>query len=87
MSLSLPPLRDRPEDFIPLAESFLERYSTRILEKVMRRSNWSQTKAAELLRLQRTYLARLLKQKGIKQGRTRHLEFTLRLALEVRHPI
>jgi DNA-binding NtrC family response regulator len=144
VSLSLPPLRDRPEDIIPLAEYFLdrhvkemnkrsrkfskkaleaircytwpgnireldnavsravvlgvdeeitpellgmgggndddgeidnlpyhdalERFSTRILEKAMRRTNWSQTKAAELLGLQRTYLARLLKQKGIQQG-------------------
>lgn len=144
VSLSLPPLRDRPEDIVPLAEYFLERhvremnkrsrkfskkaleaircytwpgnireldnaisravvlgvdeeispdllgmgggkedldeidnlpyheaierYSLRILEKAMRRTNWSQTKAAELLGLQRTYLARLLKQKGIQQG-------------------
>jgi len=144
VNLSLPPLRDRPEDIIPLAEYFLdrhvremnkrtrkfskkarevircytwpgnireldnaiaravvlgadeeispdllgmssgkddleeidnlpyhealERYSTHILEKAMRRSNWSQTKAAELLDLQRTYLSRLLKQKGIQQG-------------------
>ncbi|MGD9852101.1 MAG: sigma-54-dependent transcriptional regulator [Nitrospirales bacterium] len=144
VSLSLPPLRDRPEDIIPLAEYFLdrhlremnkrnrkfskkaletircytwpgnireldnaiaravvlgvdeeispdllgmgggkddleeidnlpyhealERFSALILEKAMRRSNWSQTKAAELLGLQRTYLARLLKQKGIQQG-------------------
>ncbi len=33
----------------------------------MRRTNWSQTKAAELLGLQRTYLSRLLKQKQIQQ--------------------
>jgi DNA-binding NtrC family response regulator len=61
-------LRDRPEDFIPLAEYFLEQYSTRILEKAMRRSNWSQTKASELQGLQRTYLVRPLKQNGIQQG-------------------
>jgi len=34
----------------------------------MRRSNWNQSKAAELLSLQRTYLSRLLKQKGVQQG-------------------
>jgi DNA-binding NtrC family response regulator len=144
VNLSLPPLRDRPEDIIPLAEHFLgrhvremkrrkrkfskaaietmrcyswpgnireldnaiaravvlgvdeeittellglggsqddletldnlpyhdaiERFSTNILEKAMRRSNWNQSKAAELLSLQRTYLSRLLKQKNIQQG-------------------
>jgi DNA-binding NtrC family response regulator len=143
VNLSLPPLRDRPEDIIPLAEYFLERhvremkrrtrifskaameamrcyawpgnireldnaiargvvlgvdevintellglggsqdeldvldnlsyhnalerFSTHILEKAMRRSNWNQSKAAELLGLQRTYLSRLLKQKNIQQ--------------------
>jgi len=143
VNLSLPPLRDRPEDIIPLAEYFLarhiremkrrhrifsktameamrcyawpgnireldnaiargvvlgvdeemtaellglsesqdeldvldnlpyhdalERFSTHILEKAMRRSNWNQSKAAELLDLQRTYLSRLLKQKNIQQ--------------------
>nr|MBA3967281.1 sigma-54-dependent Fis family transcriptional regulator [Nitrospirales bacterium] len=46
----------------------LDRFGTRILEQAMRRSNWSQTKASELLGLQRTYLSRLLKQKGIQQG-------------------
>jgi len=45
----------------------LERFSTHILEKAMRRSNWNQSKAAELLDLQRTYLSRLLKQKNIQQ--------------------
>lgn len=46
----------------------LERFSTHILEKAMRRSNWNQSKAAELLELQRTYLSRLLKQKNIQQA-------------------
>ncbi|GJL64320.1 MAG: hypothetical protein NPIRA04_29740 [Nitrospirales bacterium] len=139
VSLSTPPLRERPEDIIPLAEHFLdlhiremkrpqkrftketikamqrfswpgnirelsnaiaravvlgrdeeivpeqlglgpwgvdpfqegenlsyhdaiERYSRHILEQALRRSNWSQTKAADLLQLERTYLSRLLKQ-------------------------
>ena len=145
VSLSLPPLRDRPEDIIPLAEYFLDRhvremkrqkrkfskaaidamrcslwqgnireldnaiaravvlgveeeispellglgsgqrdemenldnlpyhealdlFSKHILERAMRRSNWSQTKAAELLGLQRTYLSRIVKQKNIQQS-------------------
>ena len=144
VNLSLPPLRDRPEDIIPLAEFFLDRhvremkrrkrkfsksaletmrcylwpgnireldnaiaravvlgveeeistdllgldgskdeledldnlpyhealdrFGTNILEQAMRRSNGSQTKAAELLGLQRTYLSRLIKQKCIQQG-------------------
>ncbi len=144
VNLSLPPLRDRPEDIIPLAEYFLarhlremnrrnrkfsksaietmrcylwpgnireldnaiaravvlgvedeistdllglggskdeleeldnlpyhealDRFSTHVLEKAMRRCNWSQTKAAELLGLQRTYLSRLVKQKSIQQS-------------------
>ena len=35
----------------------IEQFSRHILEKAMRRSNWSQSKAAELLSLQRTYLS------------------------------
>ena len=46
----------------------IDRFGTHILEQAMRRSNWSQTKAAELLGLQRTYLSRLIKQKNIQQG-------------------
>jgi len=34
----------------------------------MRRSNWNQSKAAELLSLQRTYRSRLLKQKNVQQS-------------------
>jgi len=40
-------------------------YSRRILEEAMRRAGWNQTKAAELLGLQRTYLTRLIKQRGV----------------------
>ena len=61
--------KDDLEDFdnLPYHEA-LDRYSTHLLEKAMRRSNWSQTKASEILGLQRTYLSRLLKQKNILQG-------------------
>ncbi len=44
----------------------LERFSRHILEQALRRTGWSQTKAADLLHLQRTYLSRLLKQKNIQ---------------------
>ena len=44
----------------------LERFSRHILEQALRRTGWSQTKAADLLQLQRTYLSRLLKQKNIQ---------------------
>jgi DNA-binding NtrC family response regulator len=53
-------------DNLPYHEA-LDRFGSRILEQALHRSNWSQTKAAELLGLQRTYLSRLLKQKGIQQ--------------------
>ena len=45
----------------------IDRFSRHILEQALRRSNWSQTKAADLLHLQRTYLSRLLKNKNIQQ--------------------
>ncbi len=54
-------------DNLPYHEA-LDRFSTHILEQAMRRSNWSQTKAAELLDLQRSYLSRLIKQKNIQQA-------------------
>ena len=54
-------------DNLPYHEA-IERYSSHILEKAMRRSNWNQSKGAELLGLQRTYLSRLLKQKNIQQN-------------------
>lgn len=43
----------------------MEQYSRKVLEEALRRAGWNQTKAAELLGLQRTYLTRLIKQRGI----------------------
>lgn len=43
----------------------MEAYSRKLLEEALRRAGWNQTKAAELLGLQRTYLTRLIKQRGI----------------------
>ena len=49
----------------------MEEHSRHIIARAIERSGGNQTKAAELLRLQRTYLARLLKQQRDRQdGRT-----------------
>ena len=60
-------------DLLPEGENLpyheaIERYSRHILEQALRRTGWSQTKAADLLHLQRTYLSRLLKQKNIQHS-------------------
>ncbi len=44
----------------------MEAYSRKLLEEALRRAGWNQTKAAELLGLQRTYLTRLIKQRGVQ---------------------
>ncbi|MBD0305701.1 MAG: sigma-54-dependent Fis family transcriptional regulator [Nitrospiraceae bacterium] len=51
-------------DQLPYHEA-MERYSRSIIMRALRNADGSQTKAAELLHLQRTYLARLIKQKNI----------------------
>jgi DNA-binding NtrC family response regulator len=43
----------------------MEHTSRRLLLDALRRSSWNQTKAADALGLQRTYLTKLLRQKGI----------------------
>ena len=43
----------------------MEAYSRQILEEALRRTEWNQTRAAEELGLQRTYLTKLLRQKEI----------------------
>jgi DNA-binding NtrC family response regulator len=43
----------------------MEAYSRKIIEDALRRNGWNQTKAAEELGLQRTYLTKLLRQKHI----------------------
>lgn len=48
----------------PYHES-METYSRKVIEDALRRHGWNQTKAAEELRLQRTYLTKLLRQKHI----------------------
>ncbi|MGH7260760.1 MAG: sigma-54-dependent transcriptional regulator [Nitrospiraceae bacterium] len=46
----------------------MERHSIAIIRRALDRAGGSQTNAAELLKLQRTYLARLIKQKGISDS-------------------
>jgi DNA-binding NtrC family response regulator len=46
----------------------MEQHSIAIIRRALERADGSQTNAAELLKLQRTYLARLIKQKGINSG-------------------
>lgn len=43
----------------------MEAYGKKVLEDALRRNRWNQTKAAEDLRLQRTYLTKLLRQKNV----------------------
>jgi len=43
----------------------MEQYSRKVIEEALRRAGWNQTKAAELLGLQRTYLTRLIRQRGV----------------------
>ena len=43
----------------------MEHYSRTVIEEALRRTGWNQTKAAELLGLQRTYLTRLIRQRGV----------------------
>jgi len=43
----------------------MEAYSQKLIETALQRSGWNQTKAAELLGLQRTYLTRILREKQI----------------------
>jgi DNA-binding NtrC family response regulator len=43
----------------------MDAYSRKIIEEALRRNGWNQTRAAEELGLQRTYLTKLLRQKEI----------------------
>jgi DNA-binding NtrC family response regulator len=43
----------------------IDAYSRKIIEEALRRNDWNQTRAAEELGLQRTYLTKLLRQKAI----------------------
>ncbi len=45
----------------------MDAYSQKLIETALERSGWNQTKAAELLGLQRTYLTRILREKQISR--------------------
>ncbi len=53
----------------------MEQHSIAIIRRALERAGGSQTNAAELLKLQRTYLARLIKQKGIGTSDTSSVDF------------
>jgi DNA-binding NtrC family response regulator len=57
---------DQPGEYelLPYHES-MEQHSRHIIQLALKRASGSQTRAAELLKLQRTYLARLIKQKNL----------------------
>lgn len=45
----------------------MDAYSQKLIETALRRAGWNQTKAAELLGLQRTYLTKILREKQISR--------------------
>ena len=53
---------DKPDS---LYYEALDRYSRKLIEEALTRVGWNQTKAAKALGIQRTYLTKLLRQKGI----------------------
>lgn len=62
-----------PQDLVETDEEILfhdsvKHHKRRIIIRALTKANWSQTKAAELLGLQRTYLARLIHQLDIDIG-------------------
>jgi DNA-binding NtrC family response regulator len=48
-----------------LYHEMMEAYSRKLIEEALQRNGWNQTRAAEELGLQRTYLTKLLRQKDI----------------------
>jgi DNA-binding NtrC family response regulator len=62
LSIEMDPSEDWSLDY----HAGMEAYSRKLLEEALRRVGWNQTKAAELLGLQRTYLTRLLKQRRVQ---------------------
>jgi len=47
----------------------MDEYSKKVLETALRQNGWNQTRAAEALKLQRTYFTKLLRQKQISGHR------------------
>jgi DNA-binding NtrC family response regulator len=66
--LSLPETAEHaPRDAAPPGpyHEAMETYSKKVIEEALRRNGWNQTKAAQELGLQRTYLTKLMRQKNI----------------------
>lgn len=61
----LPVEVDFAEDESLPYHAVMEHYSRKVIEEALRRTGWNQTRAAELLGLQRTYLTRLIRQRGV----------------------
>jgi DNA-binding NtrC family response regulator len=61
----LPVEADFAEDDSLNYHAVMEQYSRKVIEEGLRRAGWNQTKAAELLGLPRTYLTRLIRQRGV----------------------
>lgn len=61
----LPVEADFAEDQSLNYHAVMEQYSRKVIEEGLRRAGWNQTKAAELLGLQRTYLTRLIRQRDV----------------------
>ncbi len=62
------PARPTHPDYLDLPyHASMEEHSRHIIARAIERADGNQTKAAELLRLQRTYLARLIKRQKLRQ--------------------
>lgn len=66
-SAPAPPVSHEPETTQRIGpyHEMMEAYSRKVLEEALRRNGWNQTRAAEELKLQRTYFTKLLRQKQI----------------------
>lgn len=66
MAVSSPLDQDSGQDSsLQAYHEMMEAYSKKVLETALRQNGWNQTKAAEALKLQRTYFTKLLRQKQI----------------------
>jgi DNA-binding NtrC family response regulator len=67
MADSLFPSANEAETGSPIRQyhESMDEYSRKVIEEALRRNGWNQTRAAEELGLQRTYLTKLLRQKDI----------------------
>ncbi len=62
---STPDQESRPDSSVHAYHEMMDAYSKNILVKALQQNGWNQTRAAEALKLQRTYFTKLLRQKQI----------------------